>query len=124
MTIMIRLSRGSQKSFNFPPPKFGLLRVSLTLHKAPCKRLLQPLSICWAPSEPQSWVVRATQAHTHFCTGCSLLMSLSRTDLGCLSIERALMVTPTSWPSNKVCDTLALQGKGFIAAPVLRCIRQ
>ena len=27
MTIMIRLSRGSQKSFNFPPPRFGLLRV-------------------------------------------------------------------------------------------------
>lgn len=31
VTIMIRLSRGSQKSFNFPPPKFGLLRVSTRL---------------------------------------------------------------------------------------------
>ena len=31
---MIRLSRGSQKSFNFPPPKFGLLRVRLVLQEA------------------------------------------------------------------------------------------
>lgn len=46
VTIMIRLSRGSQKSFDFPPPKFGLLRVSLILHKAPCKHRLQLPSIC------------------------------------------------------------------------------
>ena len=37
VTIMIRLSRGSQKSFNFPPPKFGLLRVSTSL----------PQSVVW-----------------------------------------------------------------------------
>ncbi|CAL5223737.1 g6297 [Coccomyxa viridis] len=32
VTVMIRLSRGSQKSFNFPPPKFGLLRVHPTVN--------------------------------------------------------------------------------------------
>lgn len=32
VTCMIRLSRGSQASFKFPPPKFGLLRVRSLPH--------------------------------------------------------------------------------------------
>lgn len=32
VTCLIRLSRGSQTSFKFPPPKFGLLRVCCSCH--------------------------------------------------------------------------------------------
>lgn len=35
VTCLIRLSRGSQSSFNFPPPKFGLLRVCPVPYDSP-----------------------------------------------------------------------------------------
>ena len=73
MTLMIKLSRGSQKSFNFPPPKFGLLRVSArAVGNLKMQHLCQLVTMCCSYLCSHMYVLRAVAGTSMHCKNATL----------------------------------------------------